>query len=63
MVSKSGKRPVKPVDPDPHGEKLLQVNFDVFNDHWYSNKVVFCFFMQKIKKFLLGFLQKIVNHK
>ncbi|KAI3777798.1 hypothetical protein L1987_47601 [Smallanthus sonchifolius] len=23
-VSKSGKRPVKPVDPDPHGEKLLQ---------------------------------------
>ncbi|XP_050384710.1 N-terminal acetyltransferase A complex auxiliary subunit NAA15 [Argentina anserina] len=25
-VSKSGKRPVKPVDPDPHGEKLLQVN-------------------------------------
>ncbi|KAK3020555.1 hypothetical protein RJ639_047467 [Escallonia herrerae] len=24
-VSKSGKRHVKPVDPDPHGEKLLQV--------------------------------------
>ncbi|XP_030457569.1 N-terminal acetyltransferase A complex auxiliary subunit NAA15 isoform X2 [Syzygium oleosum] len=24
-VSKSGKKPVKPVDPDPHGEKLLQV--------------------------------------
>lgn len=24
-VSKSGKRNVKPVDPDPHGEKLLQV--------------------------------------
>ncbi|GAA0148143.1 acetyltransferase [Lithospermum erythrorhizon] len=24
-VSKSGKRQVKPVDPDPHGEKLLQV--------------------------------------
>ncbi|KAG8379893.1 hypothetical protein BUALT_Bualt07G0136600 [Buddleja alternifolia] len=24
-VSKSGKRPVKPVDMDPHGEKLLQV--------------------------------------
>ncbi|XP_047341234.1 N-terminal acetyltransferase A complex auxiliary subunit NAA15-like [Impatiens glandulifera] len=24
-VSKSGKRPVKPVDLDPHGEKLLQV--------------------------------------
>ena len=26
-VSKSGKRHVKPVDPDPHGEKLLQVIF------------------------------------
>ncbi|KAH0876324.1 hypothetical protein HID58_073686 [Brassica napus] len=25
VVSKSGKRNVKPVDPDPHGEKLLQV--------------------------------------
>ncbi|KAG9150983.1 hypothetical protein Leryth_003095 [Lithospermum erythrorhizon] len=25
-VSKSGKRQVKPVDPDPHGEKLLQVS-------------------------------------
>ncbi|XP_057454244.1 N-terminal acetyltransferase A complex auxiliary subunit NAA15 [Lotus japonicus] len=25
-VSKSGKRHVKPVDPDPHGEKLLQVD-------------------------------------
>lgn len=25
-VSKSGKRHVKPVDPDPHGEKLLQVS-------------------------------------
>lgn len=25
-VSKSGKRQVKPVDPDPHGEKLLQVH-------------------------------------
>nr|XP_043623547.1 N-terminal acetyltransferase A complex auxiliary subunit NAA15-like [Erigeron canadensis] len=24
-VSKSGKRNVKPVDPDPHGEKLLQI--------------------------------------
>ncbi|KAL1551466.1 N-alpha-acetyltransferase 16, NatA auxiliary subunit [Salvia divinorum] len=24
-VQKSGKKPVKPVDPDPHGEKLLQV--------------------------------------
>ncbi|KAL2243403.1 N-terminal acetyltransferase A complex auxiliary subunit NAA15 [Sesamum indicum] len=24
-VSKSGKRPIKPVDLDPHGEKLLQV--------------------------------------
>lgn len=24
-ISKSGKRHVKPVDPDPHGEKLLQV--------------------------------------
>ncbi|KAF8103376.1 hypothetical protein N665_0188s0313 [Sinapis alba] len=24
-VSKSGKRNVKPVDPDPHGEKLIQV--------------------------------------
>ncbi|XP_062104507.1 N-terminal acetyltransferase A complex auxiliary subunit NAA15-like [Humulus lupulus] len=24
-VSKTGKRNVKPVDPDPHGEKLLQV--------------------------------------
>lgn len=24
-ASKSGKRHVKPVDPDPHGEKLLQV--------------------------------------
>jgi peptide alpha-N-acetyltransferase len=24
-VSKSGKRHVKPVDPDPNGEKLLQV--------------------------------------
>ncbi|KAJ7962937.1 N-alpha-acetyltransferase 16, NatA auxiliary subunit [Quillaja saponaria] len=24
-VSKSGKRHVKPVDPDPHGEKLMQV--------------------------------------
>lgn len=24
-VSKSGKRHIKPVDPDPHGEKLLQV--------------------------------------
>ncbi|XP_071713838.1 N-terminal acetyltransferase A complex auxiliary subunit NAA15-like [Rutidosis leptorrhynchoides] len=23
-VSKSGKRPAKPVDPDPHGERLLQ---------------------------------------
>ena len=26
-VSKSGKRHVKPVDPDPNGEKLLQVNY------------------------------------
>ncbi|KAF5739129.1 acetyltransferase-related family protein [Tripterygium wilfordii] len=26
-VSKSGKRNVKPVDPDPHGEKLLQVEY------------------------------------
>lgn len=25
VVSKSGKRNVKPVDPDPNGEKLLQV--------------------------------------
>ena len=25
VVSKSGKRHVKPVDPDPNGEKLLQV--------------------------------------
>ncbi|KAH0920507.1 hypothetical protein HID58_028167 [Brassica napus] len=25
VVSKSGKRNVKPVDPDPHGEKLIQV--------------------------------------
>lgn len=25
-VAKSGKRQVKPVDPDPHGEKLLQVS-------------------------------------
>lgn len=24
-VSKSGKRHVKPVDTDPHGEKLVQV--------------------------------------
>ena len=24
-VQKSGKKQVKPVDPDPHGEKLLQV--------------------------------------
>ncbi|XP_057968135.1 N-terminal acetyltransferase A complex auxiliary subunit NAA15 [Malania oleifera] len=24
-ISKSGKRHVKPVDPDPHGEKLLQI--------------------------------------
>ncbi|CAH1422579.1 unnamed protein product [Lactuca virosa] len=26
-VSKSGKRNVKPVDPDPHGEKLLQTEY------------------------------------
>ena len=26
-VSKSGKRNVKPVDTDPHGEKLVQVAF------------------------------------
>lgn len=25
VVSRSGKRQAKPVDPDPHGEKLLQV--------------------------------------
>lgn len=25
-VSRLGKRPVKAVDPDPHGEKLLQVS-------------------------------------
>lgn len=25
VVSKSGKRQAKPVDMDPHGEKLLQV--------------------------------------
>jgi peptide alpha-N-acetyltransferase len=24
-TAKSGKKPIKPVDPDPHGEKLLQV--------------------------------------
>ena len=24
-VSKSGKKNVKPVDPDPHGQKLIQV--------------------------------------
>jgi len=24
-ASKSGKRNVKPVDPDPHGQKLIQV--------------------------------------
>jgi len=28
-VSKSGKRHIKAVDPDPHGEKLLQVLFSI----------------------------------
>ncbi|KAJ1392141.1 N-terminal acetyltransferase A, auxiliary subunit [Sesbania bispinosa] len=35
-VSRSGKRHVKPVDPDPHGEKLCRLNFTAFSDHWNS---------------------------
>ncbi|KAM5578948.1 N-terminal acetyltransferase A complex auxiliary subunit NAA15 [Rosa sericea] len=40
-VSKSGKRPVKPVDPDPHGEKLLQV------DHPMSEATKYLKLLQK----------------
>ena len=36
-VSKSGKRHVKPVDPDPNGEKLLQVT-----------SISYCFFPPQI---------------
>ena len=33
-ASKTGKRHVKPVDPDPHGEKLLQVGFLIASGHF-----------------------------
>lgn len=33
-VSKSAKKNVKPVDPDPHGEKLLQVDLGLWFLWW-----------------------------
>ena len=36
-VSKSGKRNVKPVDPDPHGEKLLLVEAPLLETTKYLN--------------------------
>lgn len=48
-VSKSGKRHVKPVDTDPHGEKLVQVVLCLRLCMWVGQFV-------KLHKFHLIFL-------